>query len=104
MSKLWAYLEVMSLAEAKGAGVVLLLFNMDLDGVSLTRYLADLEMGFPVYIDDCNVFLEENPAITRNPRMHTLLISRTGHPVFVGDPTLSPKLAQLFNEALNMIE
>ena len=67
-------------------------------------YLIQQSAGFPVYIDSHNRFLQLNPYIPRDSRYHSFLTDRNGKIVFVGDPTSSDGLMELFLEALRTIQ
>lgn len=66
-------------------------------------YLIQQSSGFPVYIDTQNKFLQLNPHIPGDSRYHSFLTDRNGKVIFVGDPTSSDGLMELFLEALRTI-
>lgn len=82
--------------------VLMLLSNIDLYGVPIARYVSDLELEHPVYVDVENKFLALNPSVPSDEiRLHSFLTDDAGSPIFVGDPSVSEKMLQLFMGALN---
>ena len=57
---------------------MLILSNIDLNGIPIIRYLSDLEIEHPVYVDFYNEFFQANYAIPKDNKMHSFLISRFG--------------------------
>lgn len=97
ISHIEMYHELFHISEEYGSfEVVLLLSNVDLNGIPLIRYLADLEIEHPVYVDVENEFLKLNPVIPADRRMHAFLIDKTGTPICVGDPVGSDNLLRVF--------
>ena len=83
--------------------VMLILSNVDLNGIPIIRYLSDLEIEHPVYVDVDNEFLHLNHAIPKDKRMHSFLINRSGSPLCVGDPAISDKMQPIFYRAVNSL-
>ena len=63
-----------------------------------------LSVDFPVYLDPRNEFLELNPHIPKEKKFHSFLIDKFGKVIFVGDPTSSDRMMELFLEALRTIQ
>ena len=83
--------------------VMLILSNVDLDGIPVIRYISDLEIEHPVYVDVDNEFLHINRAIPKDKRMHSFLIDRFGSPLCVGDPASSDKMLLVLYRAVNSL-
>lgn len=101
VSKLWVYESLVETLSPYNVEVVILLANVDLEGIPITRYLSDIELSLPVYVDDRNEYLKDNPLVNQDSRFHSLLIDEAGCPSFVGDPLHSNKMMDVFNKALN---
>ena len=95
-SKIPVYDRIISEAGSYGVEVMILMANRTLTGITWTQYLSDIDLGVPIYVDEGNAFLTLNPAVDRDPRLHSVLVNRQGTPVLVGDPVLSPGIAELF--------
>ena len=80
----------------------MLLSNVELYGISIIRYMSDIELEHPVYIDFENRFLELNPSIPQDEkRLHSFLVNKNGTPVCIGNPSASDKMLQVFLESIN---
>ena len=103
ISHLESYHHLYHLSEELGSfEVVMLLSNIDLYGIPIARYVSDLELEHPVYVDVENKFLALNPSIPADEiRLHAFLTDDAGSPVCVGDPSVSEKMLQLFIVAVN---
>lgn len=97
ISRLKTYDELFRLSEEQGSFVVILLLsNVNLNGIPVIRYLSDLEIEHPVYVDDNSEFMDLNPIVPEDRRMHAFLVDQTGAPLCVGDPVSSEKMRQVF--------
>ncbi len=104
ISRIGMYQEVIHFSEEKRSfEVILLLSNVNLNGIAVTRYLSDMEIPLPVYVDDENAFLDLNPIIPEDRRMHAFLTDKLGHPLCVGDPVGSEKMLQVFLGAVDKL-
>lgn len=104
ISRIGQYHELYQLSQEKGSfEVVLLLSNVDLNGIPVIRYLSDLEIEHPVYVDVDNEFLKLNPAIPEDRRMHSFLVDENGTPLCVGDPTASKEMLLVFMGAVDKL-
>jgi len=54
-----------------------------------------------VYVDEKNTYLEENPQIPSDYRLHSVFVDGEGRPVFVGDPGWNPKVNELLDSYLD---
>ena len=98
------YQGVIHLSEEKGTfEVILLLSNVNLNGIAVTRYLSDMEISLPVYVDDENAFLDLNPSIPKDRRMHAFLVDDNGTPLCVGDPTASREMLLVLTGAVDKL-
>lgn len=98
------YDQVFRISEDKGSfEVILLLYNINLSGIPLTRYLSDLEIGYPVYVDEENLFRSLNPVVPDDRRLHTFLVETSGTPLCVGDPSASEQMLDVFLRALDQL-
>lgn len=80
--------------------VFLLLANMDLNGIPLTRFLSDMKIAKPIYLDVENCFLKKNPMIPEDRRLHAFFTDTNGTVVSIGDPALSEKRLRVFIKSL----
>lgn len=101
LSRIWTYDRVVELASSHNIAVVILLASIELDGIPMTRYLSDIELPLPVYVDEENAFLRKNPAANQDARLHAMLIDGSGRPLFVGDPLSSRALSRVFESVIN---
>lgn len=81
--------------------MVLLVAGGKIEGIPISRIISDLEFTFPVYIDEKCTFLKDNPSIPNDTRLQSMFVNEAGNPLFVGDPTHSQLIMNLFTEALN---
>ncbi len=105
ISHLESYHHLFHLSEETGAfEVMMLLSNIELYGVPLSRYVMDQELEHPVYVDVENKFLQLNPSIpVDEKKLHAFLTDEIGVPIFVGDPSVSEGMFQLFMDKVNSI-
>lgn len=104
ISHLGLYNNTFEVSKEKGAfEVVLLLANVELYGIPLIKYLSDMELHTPIYVDENNMFLRLNPSIPGDRRMHAFLVNDIGKPICVGDPSVSDKILQVFMGAVNKL-
>lgn len=83
--------------------VVILLSNVELNGIPLLKYLSDIAIEHPLYVDMENVFPRLNPVVPEDHRMRAFLVNGQGHPVCIGDPASSDGMRDVFLDALNML-
>lgn len=101
ISNIGRYHQFFQLSEEKGLFEVVLLFpNINLSGVSIERYLLDSDIWYPVFIDVENRYLELNPYADADQRLHALFIDEDGTPLYVGDPSSSREMLQVFLETV----
>ncbi|SKC51198.1 hypothetical protein SAMN06298214_1045 [Bacteroidales bacterium WCE2004] len=100
ISEMPVYGRIISEAASFQVEVVILLANRSFSRIPLAQYVADRNLGIPMYVDEDNTFLTLNPAAARDSRLHSFLVNRQGTPVLVGDPVLSPGIAELFRQVL----
>lgn len=104
ISHLGLYNNIFEVSKEKGAfEVVLLLANVELYGTPLIKYLSDMELHTPIYVDENNMFLRLNPSFPGDRRMHAFLVNDIGKPICVGDPSVSDKILQVFMGAVNKL-
>ena len=105
ISHLESYHHLFHLSEdTRAFEVVMLLSNIELYGVPLSRYVMDQELEHPVYVDVENKFLQLNPSIPADEKkLHAFLADEIGALIFVGDPSVSKEMLQLFLDKVNSI-
>ena len=104
ISHIEMYHELFHISEEYGSfEVMLLLSNVDLNGIPVIRYLSDMAIEHPVYVDVDNEFLKLNPAIPEDRRMHSFLVDENGTPLCVGDPTASKEMLLVFMGAVDKL-
>ena len=74
-----------------------------INGLTVPHMLEEMRLAFPVYLDPKNEFLETNPSLAKDQRLHSVLVDGRGKPVMIGNPIDSPKLKGLFEEYLQTI-
>lgn len=57
-----------------------------------------------VYVDLENAFMERNPAVNRDVRLHAFLVNKQGNPVLVGDPVFVPEIEELLGQVIRQLE
>lgn len=87
--------------ESRSFDIVILLSNIELKGIPIIRYLSDLEIEHPLYVDVENEFLKMNQTVPDDRRMHSFLINKGGVPLCIGDPVSSEKMFQVFHSVVN---
>lgn len=70
----------------------------EIDGVK--RQLIFTNSPIPIYIDTNCSFRRRNPSIPSDLRFHYFLLSQDNRPIFVGNPLVSSKLYELFQNAI----
>ncbi len=100
LSKMPAYERIIPVAESYGVEVMILMANQTYSGITLIQYISDIDLGVPIYVDEESAFLTMNPAVPGDSRLHSFLVNRQGTPVLIGDPVLSPRIAELFERVL----
>lgn len=66
--------------------------------------LMMLNYPYPIYVDKVGSFQKNNHDLPKDKRFHSFLLDKTGHPVFVGNPTASDKLWNLFMKVLDNLQ
>ena len=100
LSKIPMYERIIPAAKSYDVEVMILMANRTYSGITLTQYISDIDLGVPIYVDEECTFLSLNPAAAPDSRLHSFLVNRQGTPVLVGDPVLSPGIAELFARVL----
>jgi len=83
--------------------LMLMVYSKDIEGIPLSRVIADFNFGIPVYVDEKNTYPEENPQIPSDYRLHSVFVDGEGRPVFVGDPGWNPKVNELLDSYLDTL-
>lgn len=97
ISNIGRYHQFFQLSEEKGLFEVMLLFpDIEVSGISVEKYVLDSNVWYPIYFDIDNKFLELNPSVASDNRLHALLVDEAGTPLYVGDPSASRELFQIF--------
>jgi len=82
--------------------LVLLVCSGEIEGMPVSRVIADFEFGIPVYVDERNSFLKDNPSVPlSDKRLHSLFVDGEGKPVFVGDPSGNDRIRKLLDKYLS---
>lgn len=74
-----------------------------IEGLTVPHRLEQMRLDFPVYLDPKNEFLESNPSLAKDQRLHSILVDGDGKPVMIGNPIDNPKLLVLFEEYLEAL-
>ena len=102
ISRLEMYRPLFNISDRLENYTVLILFpNVNLKGIPIERFLSDIAVEVPVYIDNENDFLRINPAVPINePMMQAFLVNEENQPVLVGDPIRNDRIMQLFKKTM----
>ena len=69
---------------------------------SIVQAIRNAWFEFPVYEDPAGEFMHVNPAIpSGDGRFHTFLVDESNHIKLIGDPTLDPRVLELYIKALS---
>lgn len=102
LSKLVMYDPLYKLSKESNAfRLVILIPPQKVQGMDISRIVADMEYGIPVYIDEDNAFLNDNPSIPSDLRLHSFFVDEGGNPIFVGDPVMNPGVYDLLVDYLD---
>ena len=102
VSKFYLYEPIYRLSRETGAfELMLLMYPTKIEGITISRIIADMEMAIPVYVDDNDTFLSDNQFIPKDSRLHSFFVDETGRPVFVGDPALNADVDAILKKYLN---
>ena len=102
ISHLWEYDELFRISEETASfDLIFMMGNTSFESIPLVRYLSDQDIGHPIYVDEENIFLSSNPFIPQDAKYHSFLINDRGNPIFVGDPTLSSQMLEVFKCSLS---
>lgn len=102
ISRLEMYRPLFNISDRQHNFTVMILFpEVDLKGIPIGRYLSDIAVEMPIYIDNENEFLRTNPAVPANaPMMQAFWVDEENHPVMVGDPIRSERVMQLLKKKI----
>lgn len=103
LSRIDGYQGLFTMARNNDIEVILLLANQQFGVTPLIRYVSDIDLKIPVYVDVDNCFSIKNPTVPADPRMHSFLLDSLMHPIYVGNPTASDKLFAVFEQTINQI-
>ena len=101
ISRLGRYKETKSLLEKESLALLVLLENTVFATIPLAKYLQDMDLEIPVYVDEEGLFLILNDIEPKEGRLHSLFVDRVGHPLLVGDPSSSNEMLELFKNVIN---
>lgn len=69
---------------------------------SIVQAIRNAWFEFPVYEDPDGEFMNVNPAIpSGDGRFHTFLVDESNHITLIGDPTMDPRVLELYIKALS---
>ncbi len=81
--------------------LILLIYSRKVEGIPVSRLVSDFEFGIPVYVDEKNTFLKDNPAVPQDSRLHAFFVDGNGSPVFIGDPGMNKRIRDMLGDYLN---
>ncbi len=79
----------------------LLLSLKEGESLSIQEHLLDIELPFPVFLDDNNMFMKLNPSIPKDIILHAFLTDATGAVLVAGDPAANEHLRRLYYREIN---
>ena len=88
--------------ETNSFAFLFLLGNTSFGQIPLTRYLADQDYSFPVFIDDRSCFLMMNAVVPKSTIFHSLFLSPDNRVEFVGDPIRNPNIMTFLERYTNL--
>ncbi len=101
ISHLWEYQTLFDLSSQTGSFyVMILMWNTEFKSIPLVRYLLDQNVTYPVFVDLNRSFLKDNSTIPDDIRMHSLLLDSLNKVKFVGDPSATTNMLEVFKQAL----
>ncbi len=104
INHLGLYGKLFGLSRERGTfDVVLLLANVAVYGVPVMRYMSDLEIDCPIYVDVDNAFLGLNHSVPEDKRLRAFFVDDAGTPLCIGDPTITENMYQVFLRALDKL-
>ena len=63
---------------------------------SVTRHYQISEIKYPIFIDSCSYFEQENKHIPKSKIFHSFLLNEFNQVIYVGNPTVDSSLCALF--------
>ncbi|MBQ0149569.1 MAG: hypothetical protein KBT08_03015 [Bacteroidales bacterium] len=91
---------ILELCDSLGRIVPIFLFcPYDEDEADVVRMILDADYDFPVYIDHENV-LNTSGQVPNDRRFHGFMLGFDRHPIYVGNPNMSPRMKGLFVDAV----
>ena len=101
LSQLSRYDRLSQLADAtKKFEFLFMLGNTHFGRITLVQYLSDLDLSFPVYVDEACVFLGNNSIIPSESIFHSFFLNSDDKILFVGDPILNERVMSLLERTL----
>lgn len=101
LSQLVRYEQLYQLSEETGKfEFVFMLGNTHFGGITLFQYLSDLNLNYPVYVDEEQLFLINNPRIPDERLFHNMFLSSENKVKFVGDPILNERVKSILERTL----
>ena len=104
ITKMPMYKRILTKTEPYDVPLVILLANRHFSGIPIAQYVSDIDLGIPIYVDLENSFLEANPVVPKDVRLHAFLVNRQGNPVLVGDPVFLPEIDELFGQVIRQMD
>lgn len=104
ITKMPMYKSILNIMEPNDVALVILLANRHFSGIPIVQYVSDIDLGIPIYVDLENAFMERNPAVNRDVRLHAFLVNKQGNPVLVGDPVFVPEIEELLGQVIRQLE
>ena len=90
-----------ALSEKESPFEVLLVFSPEVKDVRSTLETMSLyDLAHPVLVDTDQSFIKANPSMEDYPSFHRFYVDKKGRPQFVGDPTTSETLWELFENTV----
>ena len=104
ISHLMDYAGLYEMADTSGFQIVTVFSPRQEEYDEVLRQLMVHNFPYPIYIDFNSSFRNRNASIPEDPRFHSFLIDKDGHPVFVGNPAASDDLWKVFEKTLAKID
>lgn len=98
------YYPLFTLAEQHDFDVMLIFSPSEENVVNTMSSIIDRKFLLPIIIDTNNSFSRLNPDFPTDYRFNHFLVDKDRHPIFVGNPLISPKLHKQFIKKIKLYE
>lgn len=87
-------------AETQAFVPILLLSTAKAQQQEIIEHLQQIELPFPVYLDDDHAYAHDNPLVLSHPRFYAVTVDGTGKVLLPLDPVGNKRLMKLFRREI----